>query len=210
MLADKSDNYIHYTKTPKTKYEKRFAHIHYQVLVGILKNIQDFGGHVTWAEVSKLTGVSRYTIGKHFPTAPRNELRIAIWQMFEDFDVCLLERKDDSIRSNSVQNEIYIQTLFRMMNKASEFFYIICDDKRHEGVIYCMAETLCRHLRFDWQPEGTPEPDFDSDQFRMCIRMLQEVIMRWALKTHCDVKDSEAYVARMLRIVKAAEDGKML
>ena len=75
-----------YTKIPKTKHEMKYGHVHYKALVAVVEIIRDHGGHVSWSEVSERTGISRFTLGRHFRLDPRNELRLAIAGMLDNVD----------------------------------------------------------------------------------------------------------------------------
>ena len=198
-----------YTKIPKTNHERRYAHVHYKALVAVIEIIRDHGGHVTWAEVSERTGFSRFTLGRHFHSDPRSELRIAIDEMLKNVDAWLKSHSETCTRKGRDYNELMIQSLFGIMDQGDEFFSVVCEDGRHEGVVYSVAEKLFVHLSFNWLQCGLSAPDAKSSRGSACIRMMQEAIIRWGRETRCDKHKAGPYIARMLRIVKAAEENKL-
>ena len=202
-------NYNHYTKIPTTKYERRFGHVHYKSLVAVVRIIRDNGGHVNWTEVSEMTGISRFTLGRHFHSDPRNELRIAYDEMLKNVDAWLDRHGKYCSREDKGFNELMIQALFGIMDQGDEFFSVICEDSRHEGIIYRVAEKLFLHLNFNWLQRGFSDPDAKSDRGRTCIRMLQEVILKWGQTTGCDKSKTAPYTARMLAIIDAAEKNEL-
>lgn len=209
MRNEELRNYKHYTKIPTTKHEKRFAHVHYKALVGVVEIIRDHGGHVNWTEVSERTGISRFTLGRHFHSDPRNELRIAYDEMLKNVDAWLERHEHFCSRKSKEYNELIIQALFKIMDQGDEFFSVICEDSRHEGIIYRVAEKLFLHLNFNWLQRGFSDPDAKSDRGRTCIRMIQEVILKWGQTTSCDKSKTAPYTARIISIIKAAEENKL-
>lgn len=124
-----------YTKIPKTKHEMKYGHVHYKALVAVVEIIRDHGGHVSWSEVSERTGISRFTLGRHFRLDPRNELRLAIAGMLDNVDNWL-ERQGRLIpKTDSGYNELILRALFKLMYQGGEFFTVACSEYRHEGVI---------------------------------------------------------------------------
>ena len=198
-----------YTKIPKTNHDMKYGHVHYKALVAIVEIIRDNGGYVNWSMVSKKTGISRFTLESHFNCDPRNALRVAIVGMLDNVDNWLETQGRLMPKTSSGYNELIIRALFRLMDQGSEFFTVACEEKRHEGVIYRVAEKLFLHLNFDWYPHGVPAPDIQSERAGMCIRMMEEVILRWGRETGCDKNQADHYVARILRIVRLAEENKL-
>ena len=198
-----------YTKIPKTKHEMKYGHVHYKALVAVVEIIRDHGGHVNWSEVSERTGISRFTLGRHFRLDPRNELRLAIAGMLDNVDNWLETQGRLIPKTDSGYNELILRALFKLMYQGGEFFSVACSEYRHEGVIYRVAMKLFLHLNFDWLPHGVPAPDVHSERAGMCIRMMEEVILRWGRETNCDKNKADLYIARMQRIIKAAEENKL-
>ena len=64
-------------------------------------------------------------------------------------------------------------------------------------------------LNIDWLPHGIPTPDVHGERAGMCVRMMEEVIIRWGRETNCDKNKAAPYISRILRIVKAAEDNRL-
>ena len=202
-------NYNPYTKIPKAKHDKRYAHIHYKAIVAIVETIRDNGGRVNWSMVSERTGISRFTLSCHFDCDPRNALRMAIAGMLDNVDNWLETQGRLIPKTDSGYNELILRALFKLMDQGSEFFTVACTEFRHEGVIYRVAMRLFQHLNFDWYPHGLPAPDIQSERAGMCIRMMEEVIIRWGRETGCDKSKADPYIARMKRIVRFAEDDKL-
>lgn len=198
-----------YTKIPKTKHDRRYGHVHYKAIVALVETIRDHGGHASWAEVSERTGISRFTLGKHFDCDPRNALRLAIAGMLDNVDDWLEKQGRLIPKTDSGYNELIIRELFRLMYQGGEFFFVACSEFRHEGVIYRVAMRLFQHLNFDWLPHGLPAPDIQSERAGMCIRMMEEVIIRWGRETRCDKNQADRYIARIQRIVRLAEENKL-
>ena len=201
------------TKTERTEFDKinlRYGHIHYRIIVAVVEIIRDHGGHVSWPEVAAKTGITLRTIQTHFKsTDPRTALRDEILKMLDNVDTWLDAHDELNNRKSPMYNDIMITVLFSIMDRGSEFFSVACDDHRHDGVIYRVAERLFNHLNFDWLPHGIPAPDAKTDRGRMCIRMMQEVILKWGQVTGCDKRQTEPYIARMQRIIRLAEDNKL-
>ncbi len=197
------------TKTSKPKLNLRYGHIHYRSIVAIVEIIRDHGGHVNWTEVSEKTGISRFTLSKHFDCDPRNALRIAIQEMLRNVDDWLESHGRFCSRKSQEYNELILKALFGILYQGGEFFSVACSEYRHEGVIYRVAEKLFLHLNFDWLPHGIPTPDVHGERAGMCVRMMEEVIIRWGRETNCDKNKAAPYISRILRIVKAAEDNRL-
>ena len=95
-----------YTKIPKTKHDRRYGHVHYKAIVALVETIRDHGGHASWAEVSERTGISRFTLGKHFDCDPRNALRLAIAGMLDNVDDWLEKQGRLIPKTDSGYNEL--------------------------------------------------------------------------------------------------------
>lgn len=209
MRDDKLSANNPYAIIPTTKHEIKFGHVHYKALVAVLEIIRDHGGHTSWSEISERTGISRFTLGKHFDCDPRSALRIAVAEMLNNIDDWLGRHEHLCSRESSEYNELILRALFTIMYRGGEFFLIACEERRHEGIIYRIAEKLFLHLNFDWFPHGVQAPDIYSERGGMCIRMMEEVIIRWGRETRCDKKQADPYIKRILRIISLAEENKL-
>ena len=188
----------------KAARNKTYERNHHNSIKALFELVCPGYGHVTWRAISKLAGISRQSLYKHFSDID-HIYRQGIDDILSEFDADFEKQAWKFSRMSSDINKCVLYMLFVFLNQQKDIFNLICGDLDHQSLLYQIIEDAFGRFDLKWLPLGSPAPDIKSEKIGICIRMLMGVVSQWGIDTGCDIEKADSYIDHAVRIVKAAE-----
>ena len=192
----------------RNDHNKTYKRNHHNLALAFFKTVYHRYGKITGQGIADLAGLSRKTFYEHY-TDINHAFYQGVDDLLTDFDTALDDQvwKFSKMFPDSNKRNLYMLMIF--LNQQRDIFNLICDDLDHQELLYKMVWKVFKRLELKWLPVGIPAPDVNSERGSMCIRMMVDVISRWGMETHCDIRKADRYIDRLMRITEAAAQNKL-
>ena len=192
----------------KRRSNRLFSRNEHKILYAFLRLLRFHYGYITAREIAEASGLSRQTIYNHHPNLDQAVMKCEE-ELLHDFSLELdIAIKKFSRMIPDRNKRIFYYTLI-FMDRYSDIFSLVCADINNQGLLHQVVREVYPRLQLQWLPVGTPAPDILSERVSMYMRMLVEVISRWGIETHCNIRNADRYIERMMRVTEAAERNKL-
>lgn len=192
----------------KSDHNRLFNRNEHKILLTVFKLFRLHRGRITVRKVAEVTSLSRQTIYNHHP-----DIDHALVQSEENLlnefaaKLDISDKKFSKMIRDPNRRIFYAVLIF--MNQHKDIFCLICVDINNQRLLHQIVAAVFPRLKLKWLPAGTPAPDISDERVSMYMRMLVEVISRWGIDTHCDIRKADRYIDRMIRITEAAEQNRL-
>lgn len=196
------------TRSNRNNHTTVYNRHEYDVTLSIYKKMFRHYGRLTRKGIADMAGISRQAFYKHYANINQ--------AFYQGIDTILDSFKDTlDVRNWKFSslfpdgNKCIFYGLLVFLSQQSELFDIICNDLDHQELLYRIVEEAYRHLKLNCLPLGTPAPDAESKPGTMCISMLVDAITWWGSETHCDIKQADCCLDRLMKITDLAAHNKL-
>ena len=186
---------------------KTYKRNHHNSILALFTLVCKGYGHITWKALAELAGITQKTLYLHFKSI-NNLFQQSVEVILNDFRLTL-KRGHNLYRMIPGENQRVFYILYVFLSRQKDIFDLICNDYDHQALLYYMVQALLPYLKIQWLPNGNPTPDMSSERVHMLVCMLVGVTSEWGRKTHCDIKQADRYINRMVKIVEIAEENKL-
>ena len=169
----------------------------------ILKLLIAHRGRITTNQVIKETKLSKRTIYTHYPiigNAPDEIEKQILYEFISEID----NEIQTLVKIIQNSNERIFYAIFVFITKRKDVFFQICTSVINQGVLYKMMEIVYPRLKITWYPNTAEQPVIGNDRADMFTSMEVEIIRKWGVQTHCNLRKSSRYIRRLMRLTSEA------